>query len=156
MVRVNVHERGVKTNRALVQGDQHSDIESIDAIDCECDRFTPVLPECLAGSKVEAAEIICGSNARFYLDRPAFPPSQDFDKRDEKIVHAVTQLLNVRVLVGRTLVPVNSDSLVYHVPVQIPLFPDRFHDQLLEVLRKKFEAVLIREDHHVLFSFAVG
>mgnify|MGYP006181463051 CR=1 FL=1 len=45
----------------------------------------------------------------------------------------VAQLLHVGVLVGRAFVPINCDALVHLFSIEIELFAERLHDELLQV-----------------------
>ena len=59
-------------------------------------------------------------------------------------------------LVGGAFVTVDRDALVDHLAVEIVFLPERLHDELLKVLGKQHERILVGEDHHVFFAFAVG
>ena len=102
-------------------------------------------------------EEIAGGDAGFDLERGLrVAVFEDFDEGDEKVVHAVAQLLDVGVLIGGALVAVNGDALVHDVTLEVVFFADGFHHKLLEVTRKEEEAVFVREDDHVLGPATVG
>ncbi len=59
-------------------------------------------------------------------------------------------------LVGGAFVSINGDALVDDVAVEVVLFAQRLHDELLEIFGKEDERVLVGEDDHVLFALAVS
>ena len=58
---------------------------------------------------------------------------QHFNKRHEKVVWPISQLLNVSMLVRRPFIAENGEALNNDIPVQIQFFTQRFHDQLLKI-----------------------
>ena len=57
-------------------------------------------------------------------------------------------------LVGRPLVSVHGQSLVDDLSIQVQFLAQRLHNELLEVLGKEFEAVLVGQHHHVFGAAA--
>ena len=55
------------------------------------------------------------------------------DKRGEEVVHAVAKLLNIGILIGLSLVPIDGNSLIDSFAFQVQPLAKRFHHQLLQV-----------------------
>ena len=59
-------------------------------------------------------------------------------------------------LIGRSLVSINSNALMHDFAVEILFFPERFHHQLLQIFRKQCQPVLVGKDHHILVALAIA
>ena len=90
------------------------------------------------------------------FDRVAAAALANFDEGGEEVVHAIAQLLHVGVLIGRAFVSVDRDALVDGLAIEIELFSERLHDELLEVFAEEDEAVFVGKDDHVFFAFTVA
>src|SRR2546421_347903 len=93
-------------------------------------------------------KVVPTCNFVFDFDRRAAPILVHLDKSHEKIQNTVTQLLHISMLVGRSLVAVNSNALMHDLALEILFFSERFHHQLLQIFRKQcqpfFSAYLSR------------
>ncbi len=112
--------------------------------------------EGLTGATEEALEEVATGEAGFDFEGWGVLGFADLDKGGEEVVHAIAELLDIGVLVGGAFVAVYGDALVDDVAVEVELFAEGLHDELLEVLAEEDEAVLIGEDDHVFGAFALA
>ena len=59
-------------------------------------------------------------------------------------------------LIGRSFVAVDRDSLVHCFAVEIFFFAERLHHQLLQVTAKQQQTILVGQDHHVFLAAPVA
>ncbi len=80
---------------------------------------------------------------------------KNLDEGDEEVVHALAELLDVGVLVGRALVAVDRDPLVHRAALAVEFLAEGLHHELLEVAGEEEQPVLVRKDDHVLGAASV-
>src|SRR4051812_9237155 len=112
MVGIDVNQAGVESDRALVQPNQDANIKRSHFRDRNRDRFAAAVIESGTGSAQKPLQIIPARHSLFDLEPPRVPVLLHLNESDEEIQDAVAQLLDVCMLVGRTLVPVNRDALM--------------------------------------------
>lgn len=112
--------------------------------------------EGLAGASEEALEEVATGEAGLDFEGRGILGFADLDEGGEEVVHAIAELLDIGVLVGGAFVAVNGDALIDDVAVEIELFAEGLHDELLEVFAEEDEAVLVGEDDHVFGAFALA
>lgn len=156
VVGVDVDEAGVEGDGAFVEGDEEADVEGGGFFDAEGDGLAVVFVEGFAGAAEEALEVVAGGGVWVDFDLCGIGGFADFDEGGEEVVDAVAELLDVGVLVGGAFVAVDGDALVDGVAVEVVLFADGLHDELLEVFAEEHEAVFVGEDDHVFGAFAVA
>src|SRR5712671_970779 len=132
VVRVDVNQGRVEANGAFEKRDERSQGPRIHLADRDGHRLAVVSVKSLPRANQKAVEIISGPNAGLDLDRSS-AGLKDSHERYKKIVHAVAQLLDIRVLIRGTFVAIDGDSLLDPVAIEIELFSQRFHHQLLQV-----------------------
>ena len=121
VIRIHVHQRGVETHRPLEQCDQQPKLERRHLGDGNGERLAPGLVQCPARAAEKALQVIRGGGAGLDLDAVTVAALPHFDERDKEIVHAIAELLDVGVLVGRALVSINGDALVDDLAVEVVL-----------------------------------
>src|SRR5437870_11662796 len=136
MISVDVNERPVEADRALIERDQRSDVKCIRLRNAHRNRFTSFLIKRRARSAKKAVEIIAAGNSVFHLERGGCLPRRSlggggaifryFNKCDKEIQDAVAQLLYVSVLISRSFVSVNGDPLIDGFAVELFFFASRF------------------------------
>ena len=156
MVGVDVHERRVEADRTLEQRDQHADGERADLAHRERDALPTLFVKRLARAEEKAAEKIAAGHAGFHQHALARAVAQHLDEDSEEVQHALAKLLHVSVLVGRALVAIDADALVHDLAVEVELLAERFHDELLKILREQLQSILVRQHDHVLAATAVA
>ena len=57
-------------------------------------------------------------------------------------------------LIGGTFVSIHRDALMNHFSFQVLFFAKRLHHQLLQVAREQFQAVFVRQNHHIFLALA--
>ena len=154
VVGVDVHQLRIEAHRPLEQRHQGAEQAGIEAPQAERDALAPPFREGGAGALQEAVEVV----ARMFpmQGRHIAGVFEHFDKGDEEVVDAVTQLLHIGVLVGGALVAVHGDALVGGFTIAVEPFPQRLHHQLLQVAAEHLQAVAVGQHHHVPVAFAVA
>ena len=71
MIRVHVHERAVKPDRAFVERDQRADVKGVDLRNAERDRVALAFVERRARAAQKALQIIAARHARFDFEASA-------------------------------------------------------------------------------------
>src|SRR5690348_6013270 len=122
MVGVNIDEGAVKSDRSLIERDQCANAEGVCLGNGNSDRFTILLVKSSAGPTKKSVKVIAAGNAGFDIKSRFVSVFCDFDECDKEIQHAITQLLNVSVLISRAFVPVNRNALMDDVAVEVFLF----------------------------------
>src|SRR4030095_13678190 len=122
MVGVYVYERAVKPNGAFVECDQRADVKCVDLWNAERDGIAFALVERRAGAAEKSLQVISARHAFLDLEFFRYAIPLHLDEGRKKIRHSITQLLDVRMLIGRALVAVNRDALVNHIAVEILFF----------------------------------
>jgi len=152
VVGVDPDEKGVEADRPLEERHERAERTRRDLLDRDRHRAASLLGQRLARPEEEAVEIVARGDVLLDGERgEAFAPVfQDLDERREEVRDPLAELLDERVLIGRSLVPVDGDPLVDRVPREVLLLPERLHDELLEVAGEEEEPVLVRKDDHVL------
>ena len=156
VVGVDVDEGGVEANGAFEEADEHAEREGVEFGDAEGEGLAAISGEGLAGASEEALEEVATGEAGFDFERRGVLGFADLDEGGEEVVHAVAELLDIGVLVGGAFVAVNGDALIDDVAVEVELFAEGLHDELLEVFAEEDEAVLVGEDDHVFGAFALA
>ena len=117
MISVDVNERAIESNRAFVKRDQGADVERTCAGNAYRDRFASFFVKRGARSAQKSMQIIAAGYFGFDLERGTISIFRDFNECDKKIQDAVAQLLHVGVLIGRSLVSINCDSLIHSLAI---------------------------------------
>ena len=116
VIGVHVHERSVEADHALVEGDQHPHRARGDLRKRQGDGPTVLLTQGVAGPQIETLEVVAARDAGLHVEGLPVAVLHDIDEGDEEVLHALPQLLDVGVLVGRALVPVDRNALVPALP----------------------------------------
>ena len=134
MVGVYTYHARIISDSTFIQGDQNASIKTINSININGYRFSLVFIKSLACALIKSVEIVACGDAFLDFHREAITVGQHTDERHEKIVHSFPELLHVGVLIGRSFVSVNGDSLIHNISIEVQFLPNRFHDELLQVL----------------------
>src|ERR1041384_4338575 len=101
-------------------------------------------------------KIISAGHARFHFESRTMPILVYFNESDEEVQYAVTQLLHVSMLIGRSLVAIDRDALMNNLAIEVFFFAQRFHRQLLQISAEEGQPIFVGEDHHVLLAMAIS
>ena len=129
---VDVDEGGVESDGAFKEGDEGADGLRVEAAYDDGEGFAAGIGECLTRAEVETVEVVSWCDVGGDFDGVG-AVLEDVDKGDEEVVDAVTELLDVGMLVCGAFVAVDGESLVDGVSVEVEGFAEGFHDELLEV-----------------------
>src|SRR5262249_49110422 len=125
VIGVDVDERRVKPNRPLEERDEQADAERAHFAESEGDALPALLVKRLPRAEQETAEKVAAGDALLNLNASPGAVLQHLDEQREEIQHPFAQLLHVSVLVGRTLVAVDSQPLVHRFAIEIELLAER-------------------------------
>ena len=133
MERVDVDQFSVGGDGALIEGDQHADVEGVHLADPHFDHLALLGAQRVGESDHETVEIVahCDGSA----DRRAHPVLEHLDEGHEEVVAPVVELLDEGVGVGAALVAEYVQALMDGVAVEVFFLAETLHDQLLEVAR---------------------
>src|SRR5690606_15362819 len=113
VVGVDANERSVETDGPFIEGDQQTDGLGRTLGHGNRDGVTVAFAKRIAGAEQKALEkIAAGDTGLHFKGLIGDAVLQYFDESDEEIIHAVAELLDVGVLVGRAFVAVNGNALV--------------------------------------------
>src|ERR1700730_18734127 len=119
MIRVDVRERPIETDRPFVERDQCAHVKCVHLGNAHRHRFASTFVECRARSAEKSLQIIAAGNSLFYFEPSSTSIFTHLNEGDEKIQNTVAQLLHISVLIGRAFVSVNRDALMDDISVEI-------------------------------------
>jgi len=156
VVGVDAHEAAIEADGAFEEGDDLADGDGGDFGQSNRDGLATLLEERLARAEEEALQEVAAGGVRLDVNDGAGAVLEHFDEDREEVEHAVAQLLDVGVLVGGAFVAVNGNALVDGLAREVEFLAEGFHDELLQIAGEQEQAVLVREDDHVLRAAAIG
>src|SRR4030095_2895236 len=111
----------VETNRTFIQRDKSPYRERTHIWHTNGDRFALVFKQSLAGSAQKPVQIIPATKIILYLHRRNGAVLLHFNEGDKEIQNAIAQLLHVGMLISRSFIAINRDSLMHNFAFAILL-----------------------------------
>ena len=121
IVSINVYQRTVKADGTFIQGDQCPDRERTHIWHANGDGFALLFEQSLAGPTQKPVQIIATAKIVLYFHRRGRAVLLHFNKGDKEIENAIAQLLHIGMLISRSFIAINGDSLMHNFAVAVLL-----------------------------------
>src|SRR5450756_1371683 len=147
VVRVHVDQLGVQANRALEQRDQRPQRGRPSVRDADRDGVAAAGAQCVPGALEVGEQVVSqGREARGC----ALLTEAGQHKRDERVIAALDELLDICVLIGNSLVAVDGQPLVNAVAGTVEPLAEGLHYELLDIAWEAGQPVPVGQQDHRL------
>ena len=119
MIGIDPNHRGIEADGSLIQGNEEPNCSGGDFGDSQGDRFTLIFMQGSACPKEETLEKIPAGDAGFDFHRSRFSIFEHLDEGGKEIVSSISKLLYISVLICRSLVAVDDQTLLDASAIQI-------------------------------------
>src|ERR1700719_2320531 len=100
MVRIDVNQRSVKADGALIQSDQSTHRKWRYSINANGNRFPIPFEKGRASTAQKSLKVIATGNPRLHLEASAIASGIHLNECNEEITHTVSELLNISMMIG--------------------------------------------------------
>ena len=152
VVGVDVDQFGVEAYGPLKEGDQGAEGRGIEAPQGDAEALAATLGQGRAGALQKTLQEILGPLSGDRSDVGGVV--EGLDEGHKEVVEAIAQLLHISVLVGGSLVAVDSQALVHGLPLAVAVLAEGLHHELLQVAAEHLQTIAIGQHHQVAAALA--